>query len=73
MDVAGSSDHARWRLDGTTYTATKALVIASGTKAAVPPIPGLDSVPTGRIVKHLRTPRYLPPSSCSAVVPSAVS
>lgn len=32
-------------VDGTTYTATKALVIASGTKAAVPPIPGLDSVP----------------------------
>ena len=31
-------------VDGVRYTANKALVIASGTKAAVPPIPGLDTV-----------------------------
>ena len=32
-------------VDGVRYTATKALVIAAGTKAAIPPIPGLDTVP----------------------------
>lgn len=32
-------------VEGVRYTATKALVIAAGTKAAIPPIPGLDSVP----------------------------
>ncbi len=32
-------------VDGTSYTARKALVIAAGTKAAIPPIPGLADVP----------------------------
>jgi pyruvate/2-oxoglutarate dehydrogenase complex dihydrolipoamide dehydrogenase (E3) component len=35
---------ARVKVNGTTYSAARAIVIATGTSPAIPPIPGLDSV-----------------------------
>ena len=60
-------------VDGVRYTATKALVIAAGTKAAIPPIPGLDTVPfwTNREASsHVRCPN---PWWYSAAGPSAAN